>query len=54
VPRALVEQLKPGGRLVMPLGPVEAQHLALVEKDADGIRRCDLMPVRFTELETMA
>ena len=54
VPRALIDQLKPGGRLVMPLGPAEAQHLALVEKGADGIRRRDLMPVRFTELETMA
>jgi protein-L-isoaspartate(D-aspartate) O-methyltransferase len=53
-PRALIDQLKPGGRLVMPLGPAEAQHLALVEKGADGIRRRDLMPVRFTELETMA
>jgi protein-L-isoaspartate(D-aspartate) O-methyltransferase len=52
VPRALIDQLKPGGRLVMPLGPAEAQHLALVEKGADGIRRRDLMPVRFTELET--
>jgi protein-L-isoaspartate(D-aspartate) O-methyltransferase len=52
VPRALIDQHKPGGRLVMPLGPAEAQHLALVEKGADGIRRRDLMPVRFTELET--
>ena len=54
VPRALIDQLKPGGRLVMPLGPAEAQHLALVEKGADGLKRRDLMPVRFTELETVA
>src|SRR5829696_7788481 len=52
VPPALIEQLKPGGRLVMPLGPAEAQRLAVVEKSADGIRRRELMPVRFTELET--
>src|SRR5215211_4337082 len=50
VPPALIAQLKPGGRLVMPVGPAEAQHLTLVEKDADdriGVR--ELMPVRFSE-----
>jgi protein-L-isoaspartate(D-aspartate) O-methyltransferase len=51
VPPALMEQLKPNGRLVMPLGPGEAQHLTLVQKGADGVRRRELMPVRFTELE---
>ena len=45
------EQLKSNGRLVMPLGPPEAQHLTLVQKGADGFRRRELMPVRFTELE---
>ena len=51
LPPALIEQLKPNGRLVMPLGPVEAQHLTLVQKGVDGVRRRELMPVRFTELE---
>jgi protein-L-isoaspartate(D-aspartate) O-methyltransferase len=51
VPPALMEQLKSNGRLVMPLGPPEAQHLTLVQKGADGFRRRELMPVRFTELE---
>jgi len=37
VPPPLVEQLKPGGRLVMPLGrPGETQGLTLVEKDESG------------------
>ncbi|MDF3072267.1 MAG: hypothetical protein K0R38_7868, partial [Polyangiaceae bacterium] len=26
-------------------------HLTLVQKGADGVRRRELMPVRFTELE---
>jgi protein-L-isoaspartate(D-aspartate) O-methyltransferase len=52
LPTALIGQLKPGGRLVMPLGPAEAQHLTLVEKRADGIQRRELMEVRFSELET--
>jgi protein-L-isoaspartate(D-aspartate) O-methyltransferase len=52
VPAALIEQLKPGGRLVMPLGSAEAQRLTLLEKGADGIQRREVMPVRFTDLET--
>jgi protein-L-isoaspartate(D-aspartate) O-methyltransferase len=54
-PPALIAQLKPGGRLVMPLGGAEAQQLAVVEKGADGdIEVRKLMPVRFSELETVA
>jgi protein-L-isoaspartate(D-aspartate) O-methyltransferase len=52
VPSALLDQLKPGGRLVMPLGPEEAQRLAVIDKDAEGrthVRR--LLPVRFSRLE---
>jgi protein-L-isoaspartate(D-aspartate) O-methyltransferase len=37
VPPPLIEQLKPGGRLVMPLGqPGETQMLIVIEKDASG------------------
>lgn len=37
VPPRLIEQLKPGGRLVIPVGPRAApQELLLIEKDADG------------------
>lgn len=52
VPRPLVEQLKPGGRLVIPVGNiVGAQELQLVEKDAAGrphTRR--VAPVAFVPL----
>jgi len=54
VPPALIEQLRSGGRLVMPIGPAGAQRLTVVEKDADDrIHTRDLMPVRFTTLETI-
>src|SRR5215212_5476593 len=53
VPPALIDQLKPGGRLVMPLGPAEDQHLSLIQKEADdSLKARSIMPVRFSELET--
>ena len=54
-PAALLEQLKPGGRLVLPLGPAGApQRLTIIDKDASG-NTCarELIPVRFTPLETV-
>ena len=53
-PAALLDQLKPGGRLVMPIGPEEMQQLTVVEKDATGQTRVhSLLPVRFSRLETI-
>jgi len=54
VPPALIEQLKAHGRLVMPLGPADAQQLTLLDKDADAsVRSKAVIPVRFTQLETV-
>ena len=54
VPGALLEQLKPNGRLVMPLGEGDAQRLAAIDKDEAGIvRRRDVISVRFSLLETV-
>jgi len=52
VPPRLIEQLKPGGRLVIPVGSVYGvQHLILVEKDAQGDTRTrTLLPVAFVPL----
>jgi protein-L-isoaspartate(D-aspartate) O-methyltransferase len=52
VPQALVEQLEPGGRMVIPVGPVfDVQELLVLEKDATGrVRRRSVLPVRFVPL----
>ena len=52
VPQPLVDQLKPGGRLVMPLGgPGWVQQLVRVTKQADGsLQQSDLGAVRFVPL----
>lgn len=52
VPPALVEQLAPGGRMVVPIGaPHETQSLELIVKDADGAAtRRGLLPVAFVPM----
>ena len=52
IPPPLIQQLKPGGRMVIPIGPVHAtQRLVVVEKDASGkVRSRSVHPVRFVPL----
>jgi protein-L-isoaspartate(D-aspartate) O-methyltransferase len=52
IPPLLIEQLKPGGRLVIPVGSVYGvQNLILVEKDGSGeVRTRNMLPVRFVPL----
>jgi protein-L-isoaspartate(D-aspartate) O-methyltransferase len=53
-PRALLDQLAPGGRMVLPLGPEAAQQLTVIDKAGDGqIRARTVIPVRFGSLETV-
>lgn len=52
VPAPLVEQLKPGGRLVIPLGSQHAsQTLTVIEKNTEGrITQHEILPVGFVPL----
>ena len=52
IPPPLLDQLRPGGRMVIPVGGAFAlQHLVLVEKAADGkVRTRQTLPVRFVPL----
>ena len=54
-PQPLVDQLAPGGRMVMPLGGKDVQHLTVLTRQEDGnLDANPIIPVRFTQLETMA
>ena len=51
IPKPLVEQLKPGGRMVIPVGDLWDQTLVVVEKDAEGrVWEKPDLPVRFVPL----
>jgi protein-L-isoaspartate(D-aspartate) O-methyltransferase len=51
-PAVLLDQLKPGGRMVIPIGSDEVQQLSVVYKDMGGdLETRQVLPVRFTQLE---
>lgn len=50
-PQALIDQLKVGGRLVLPIGETrEGQILIQIDKTEDGLTETELLPVRFVPL----
>jgi protein-L-isoaspartate(D-aspartate) O-methyltransferase len=52
IPPALINQLKPGGRMMIPAGLSDNQQLILVEKNANGrLSTREILPVRFSQLE---
>ena len=52
IPGALLQQLKPDGKMAIPTGIAGAQQLLLVEKDAAGaVSTKEILPVRFAQLE---
>jgi protein-L-isoaspartate(D-aspartate) O-methyltransferase len=52
IPPPLINQLKVGGRMVIPVGLPGAQQLVVVEKDLNGkVTTKEIMPVLFSLLE---
>lgn len=52
IPPPLLEQLRPGGRMVIPTGIPDRQNLVLVGKSASGsLTTREVLGVRFSELE---
>jgi len=52
IPEPLLEQLKPGGRMILPVeGSFGFQHLVVITKDDKGdLRKINVMPVRFVPM----
>lgn len=50
IPKMLMAQLKPGGRLVIPVGPDGDQQLLSIRKTGDSWTEESLLPVRFVPL----
>jgi len=55
VPKALIKQLKVGGKMVIPIGnPLQVQNLLLIEKTGSKIKdlkETNILPVRFVPFE---
>ena len=50
VPQPLIEQLKEGGRMVIPVGKTFAQQLNVLEKRGGLLKQTAVIPVRFVPL----
>ena len=50
VPQPLIEQLKEGGRLIIPVGKTYAQRLYAYEKRGGALKETAVIPVRFVPL----
>jgi protein-L-isoaspartate(D-aspartate) O-methyltransferase len=50
IPQPLLQQLRRGGRMIIPVGPAEAQELKLVRKSEDRAEVMNLEGCRFVPL----
>jgi protein-L-isoaspartate(D-aspartate) O-methyltransferase len=50
VPKPLVDQLKEGGRMIIPVGPAGDQELFVLQKQGGRVERRAVLPVRFVPM----
>jgi protein-L-isoaspartate(D-aspartate) O-methyltransferase len=50
VPAPLIEQLKEGGRMMIPVGDSDNQELVLLEKQGGTLQKRGVLPVRFVPM----
>ena len=50
IPEPLIEQLKEGGRMIIPVGPIWDQSLYLLVKKGKEIQKQAVLPVRFVPM----
>src|SRR2546423_1034922 len=50
VPQPLIDQLKEGGRMIIPVGKTFAQELYLLEKHGGAVKQTAVIPVKFVPL----
>src|ERR1700751_1221051 len=51
IPPPLVEQLRDGGRIIIPVGPPENQQLYLLQKHGAKVEQQAILPVRFVPMK---
>ncbi len=50
IPKPLQDQLADGGRMIIPVGEGQVQHLVLLQKQNGKIRQKSVLPVRFVPM----
>ena len=54
VPQPLIDQLKDGGRMIIPVGPMLKQNLVLLRKHDGKLDQQAIMPIRFVPMTGQA